>query len=105
MELAQSEAADLKECLEMALQEKAELENKVKTFSKHTKIQKSYQPMLSFLVLYFGIRVSFLFRLRHWKLGFKEKRLNASIFKRKNHWVVEKWKYLRRGYLPWRYPF
>ena len=35
MELAQSEAADLKECLEMALQEKAELENKVETFSKH----------------------------------------------------------------------
>ena len=32
MELAQSEAADLKECLEMALHEKAELENKVKTF-------------------------------------------------------------------------
>ena len=65
VELAQSEAADLKECLEMALQEKAELENKVKTFSKHTKIQKSYQPMLIFLVLYFGIRVSFLIRLRH----------------------------------------
>ena len=34
MELAQSEAADLKECLEMALQEKAEFENKVKTFFK-----------------------------------------------------------------------
>ena len=29
MELAQSEAEDLKECLEMALQEKEELENKV----------------------------------------------------------------------------